>query len=309
MSDETIIVREQGTIFLAGPPLLKAATGEVVSAEELGGGDVHTRLSGVADHLAARRRARARARALDRRDAAARRPRRRGRSRAERAAGRRPRASSTASCPTDVRVDLRRARGDRADRRRRAACTSSRSATGRRSSAASRTSTATRSGSSPTTACSSPQSALKGAHFIELCDRRAIPLAVPAEHQRLHGRPRLRARRHRQGRREAGDRRQLRARAEADGDHRRLLRRRQLRHVRPRLRPALPVDVAERADQRDGRRAGRDGALDDPRRPARGARRALAGGRARGVRGRAARAVRARRATPTTRPRGCGTTA
>ncbi|WP_136656411.1 carboxyl transferase domain-containing protein [Nitratireductor sp. XY-223] len=52
MSDETIIVREQGTIFLAGPPLVKAATGEVVSAEELGGGDVHTRLSGVADHLA-----------------------------------------------------------------------------------------------------------------------------------------------------------------------------------------------------------------------------------------------------------------
>ena len=53
MSDETIIVREQGTIFLAGPPLVKAATGEEVSAEELGGGDVHTRLSGVADHLAA----------------------------------------------------------------------------------------------------------------------------------------------------------------------------------------------------------------------------------------------------------------
>ena len=52
MSDETIIVREQGTIFLAGPPLVKAATGEVVSAEELGGGDVHTRASGVADHLA-----------------------------------------------------------------------------------------------------------------------------------------------------------------------------------------------------------------------------------------------------------------
>ncbi|MCY6380025.1 carboxyl transferase domain-containing protein [Hoeflea prorocentri] len=52
MSDETIIVREQGTIFLAGPPLVKAATGEVVTAEDLGGGDVHTRLSGVADHLA-----------------------------------------------------------------------------------------------------------------------------------------------------------------------------------------------------------------------------------------------------------------
>jgi 3-methylcrotonyl-CoA carboxylase beta subunit len=52
MSDESIIVKEQGTIFLAGPPLVKAAIGEIVSAEELGGGDVHTRLSGVADHLA-----------------------------------------------------------------------------------------------------------------------------------------------------------------------------------------------------------------------------------------------------------------
>jgi 3-methylcrotonyl-CoA carboxylase beta subunit len=52
MSDETIIVRNQGTIFLGGPPLVKAATGEAVSAEDLGGADVHTRLSGVADHLA-----------------------------------------------------------------------------------------------------------------------------------------------------------------------------------------------------------------------------------------------------------------
>ena len=52
MSDETIIVKDQGTIFLGGPPLVKAAIGEVVSAEDLGGGDVHTRLSGVADHLA-----------------------------------------------------------------------------------------------------------------------------------------------------------------------------------------------------------------------------------------------------------------
>ncbi|WP_111559625.1 carboxyl transferase domain-containing protein [Paracoccus sediminilitoris] len=52
MSDVTIIVRAQGTIFLAGPPLVKAATGEVVTSEDLGGGDVHTRLSGVADYLA-----------------------------------------------------------------------------------------------------------------------------------------------------------------------------------------------------------------------------------------------------------------
>lgn len=52
MSDETVIVRNQGTIFLGGPPLVKAATGEVVTAEDLGGGVVHTRVSGVADHLA-----------------------------------------------------------------------------------------------------------------------------------------------------------------------------------------------------------------------------------------------------------------
>jgi 3-methylcrotonyl-CoA carboxylase beta subunit len=52
MSDESIIVRNQGTIFLGGPPLVKAATGEVVTAEDLGGGEVHSRISGVVDHLA-----------------------------------------------------------------------------------------------------------------------------------------------------------------------------------------------------------------------------------------------------------------
>jgi 3-methylcrotonyl-CoA carboxylase beta subunit len=52
MSDETVIVRNQGTIFLGGPPLVKAATGEVVTAEDLGGGDLHARTSGVVDHLA-----------------------------------------------------------------------------------------------------------------------------------------------------------------------------------------------------------------------------------------------------------------
>ena len=52
MSDEAVIVKGTGTIFLGGPPLVRAATGEVVTAEELGGADVHTRISGVADHLA-----------------------------------------------------------------------------------------------------------------------------------------------------------------------------------------------------------------------------------------------------------------
>src|SRR5207247_4794105 len=52
MSDESIIVKGEGTIFLAGPPLVRAATGEVVSAEDLGGADVHSRISGVTDHYA-----------------------------------------------------------------------------------------------------------------------------------------------------------------------------------------------------------------------------------------------------------------
>src|SRR5699024_1970390 len=52
MSDESVIVRNQGTIFLGGPPLVKAATGEVVTSEELGGAEVHTSISGVADHIA-----------------------------------------------------------------------------------------------------------------------------------------------------------------------------------------------------------------------------------------------------------------
>ena len=59
MSDETIIVRGQGTIFLGGPPLVKAATGEVITAEELGGADIPRRRSGVVDHCRRRRRARA----------------------------------------------------------------------------------------------------------------------------------------------------------------------------------------------------------------------------------------------------------
>src|SRR6188472_2206104 len=52
MADDSVIVRNQGTIFLGGPPLVKAATGEIVTAEELGGGDTHSRISGVTDHLA-----------------------------------------------------------------------------------------------------------------------------------------------------------------------------------------------------------------------------------------------------------------
>ena len=67
MSDESVIVRGQGTIFLGGPPLVRAATGEIVTAEELGGAEVHSRVSGVTDHYASRRSPRARHRPPHRR--------------------------------------------------------------------------------------------------------------------------------------------------------------------------------------------------------------------------------------------------
>ena len=83
------------------------------------------------------------------------------------------------------------------------------------------------------------------------------PAAVLAERRGLHGRQGCRAARHREGRREARHRRRVRARAEAHVDHRRVIRRRQLRDVRPRVRAAVPLDLAELADRGHGRRAGR----------------------------------------------------
>ena len=95
MSDEVVIVREQGTIFLGGPPLVKAATGEVVSAEELGGGVTHTARLGRRRPPRRERRARARDRARHHRAAPAARAAAPGTSAESRAASRRSRASST----------------------------------------------------------------------------------------------------------------------------------------------------------------------------------------------------------------------
>ena len=100
------------------------------------------------------------------------------------------------------------------------------------------------------------ESALKATHFIELCNLRGIPLMFLQNITGLHRRPAVRARRHREGRRQDGARRRELGRAEVHGRHRRIVRRRQLRHVRPRLRSADAVDVAERADFGDGRRTG-----------------------------------------------------
>ena len=140
-----------------------------------------------------------------------------------------------------------------------------------------RISGACRSASSPTTASCFRESALKGAHFIELCCQRGIPLVFLQNITGFMVGAQIRGRRHRQGRRQDGDRRRHRARAEIHRHHRRLLRRRQLRHVRARLSAALPVDVAERAHLRDGRRAGGQRAGDRPARRHRSRRRGLAG--------------------------------
>ena len=270
MSDEAVIVKGTGTIFLAGPPLVKAATGEEVTAEELGGGDVHTRISGVADHLADDD-----AHALEIARSIV------GDARGRQDAARRPRGAGGAGLRSegDLRRPaarpaqaLRRARGDRAARGRLAlpgvqgalrhdARLRLRAPVGlpRRHRRQQR----------------DPLLRVRAQGDALHRDVRAAqdPAALPAEHHRLHGRQGVRARRHREGRRQDGPRRRQRGRAEVHGHHRRLLRRRKLRDVRARLRAALPLHVAQRAHLRHGRAAGGLGALD---RQAGSARRAAA---------------------------------
>jgi 3-methylcrotonyl-CoA carboxylase beta subunit len=234
MSDETIIVREQGTIFLGGPPLVKAATGEVVDAE------------------GSRRRRRAHARVGRRR------PLRRERRTCARNRARivahlnRAKPAEIATCKhraSRLSIPTRSTASCRADTRTPTTCA--------RSSPASSTAREfdefkARYGTTIVTGFAHihgypvgivanngilfSESALKGAHFIELCNQRNIrwsscrtsPASWSAE---------IRERRHRQGRRQDGHRRRHRARAQVHRRHRRQLRRRQLRHVRPRLQP------------------------------------------------------------------------
>ena len=152
------------------------------------------------------------------------------------------------------------------------------------------------------------ESALKGAHFIELCNQRGVPLVFLQNITGFMVGREYENRRHRPRRRQAGHRGRVLGRAEVHRRHRRLVRRRQLRHVRPRLRPALPVDVAQRPHLGDGRGAGRVRARHRPPRRL----------EARGEEwsAEAEEAFKApirdqyeRRARPTTRPPGSGTTA
>ena len=289
MSDETIIVRGTGTIFIGGPPLVKAATGEEVTAEELGGADVHTRRSGVADHYATSdEHALALARQIVRN------------------LGDPPPvpwelappeppvvdpADLYGLVPEDFRheldpleviariVDGSRFHEFKALYGETLVCGFARIEGFPVGILANR-------------GILFAESSQKGAHFVELACKRRIPLVFL---QNITGF--MVGREYEEGG-IARDGAKLvmavgvRGRAEVHGRHRRLVRRGQLRDVRPRLRPAPALDVAERPDQRDGRRAGRDRADD---------------GRRRRPRTRSARST-STRGRRTTRRRGSGTT-
>ena len=187
MSDETVIVREQGTIFLGGPPLVKAATGEVVTAEELGGGDVHARTSGVVDHLADDDEHALEIVRRHRRHAARAGPRAPWERRAPRPPAEDP-ATILDVVPLDTRTpyDVRELLARLVDGV--ASCTSSRSSTARPSSARSRHLDGHPVGIIANNGILFSESALKAAHFVELCDRRGIPLLFLQNISGLHGR-------------------------------------------------------------------------------------------------------------------------
>ena len=289
MSDEAVIVRNQGTIFLGGPPLVKAATGEVVSAEELGGAEVHARRSGVADHYAADdnhalaicRRIVANLNVSKRTDVTFAAP------------------SEPACDPVEldglVPADPRRSFDIRAVVARLVdgsifdefkALYGTTLVTG-----------FAHLGGIPIGVIAN-----NGILFSEIGAqghpfRRAVlpaphPAAVSAEHRRLHGRQPVRGGRHRQGWRQDGDGRGLRAGTENHRDRRRFPRRRQLFHVRSRLLSALPVHVAECTHLGDGRRAGGERARHRETRKHRGRRRQMVGGRGGGIQAADPRAIR-----------------
>jgi 3-methylcrotonyl-CoA carboxylase beta subunit len=275
MSDETVIVKKQGTIFLGGPPLVKAATGEVVTAEELGGADVHCRQSGVADHYAAND---DEALAITRSIVA----HLNGPARCEQL---HPRLNvlepeEPACDPREIygiinrdvrrQYDVREIIARLVDASRFhefKALYGATLVTG----FAHRVGLSGRNPGQQRRALFGERP--KGGPLHRTVQSAPRALGFSPEHHRLHGRAALRSRRHRQGRRQDGVGRRQRERTQVYGDHRRQLRRWELRHVRTGLRAAATVDVAQRTDQRDGRRTGRRGARDGQKRSTRSPRR------------------------------------
>ena len=264
MSDETVIVRGTGTIFIGGPPLVKAATGQDVTAEELGGADVHTRRSGVADHYATSdEHALAIARGIVRH-----------------LEGRSPDPTWDVAAPESPALDPSDLYGlipedfrHQVDPRELIA----RIVDGSRFQEFKQVYGETlvtgfariegfHVGILANNGVLFAESAQKGAHFIELCCKRRIPLVFLQNITGFMVGTGVRGRRDRARRREARDGRRERAGAEVHGRHRRLVRRRQLRDVRPRVRAAPAVDVAERPHLGHGRRAGGHRPLDGRRR-------------------------------------------
>ena len=272
MSDESVIVRDQGTIFLGGPPLVKAATGEVVTAEDLGGGDVHARRSGVVDHLAADD---AEALAIVRSIVGT--------------LGRAPGADRCVASRAEEPVDdpsralrrragrhphaVRRPGGDPPGRRRVAVLHEFKALYGETLVCGFARIWGYPVGIVANNGILFSESALKGAHFIELCNQRGVPLVFLQNITGFMVGREYESRRHRQGRREARHGGRLLGGAEVHRRHRWLVRGRQLRDVRAGLRPAVPVDVAERPHLGDGWRAGGVGARDRAPRRHRGRRR------------------------------------
>ena len=266
MSDETVIVSGTGTIFIGGPPLVKAATGQDVTAEELGGADVHTRRSGVADHFATSdEHALAIAREIVRHlDPPPRRP------------GTCLPPRSPRSIPQDLyglipedfrhELDARAVIGRIVD--------GSRFHEFKQLYGTTLVCGFARIEGYPVAILANQgvlfaESSQKGAHFIELACKRRRAARLPPEHHRLHGGQGVRGRRDRPRRRQARHGGRVRGRAEVHGGHRRVVRRGELRDVRPSLRAASALDVAERPHLRDGRRASGDRADDGRRRGSR----------------------------------------
>ena len=306
MADEAIIVKEQGTIFLGGPPLGQSRDRRGGQRRGVG------RRRRAHPHLGRRRpfrperRPRPGSRPAHRRDlepdqAARARDQDAGRAEVRGGGDLRPRARGHPPA-------VRRARGDRAHRRRLGA---RRVQGALRRDAGHRLCPPARLSRGDRRERRHPVQRIRaeGRALHPAVRQARHPVDLPPEHHGLHGRAQVRGGRHRQGRRQDGDRGRVRARAQAHGDHRRLVRRRQLRHVRARLRAALPVDVAERAHLGHGRRAGGERARAGPA----GQSGALGADLARGTRRKPSRRRSARstrpRAIRTTRARGCGTTA